>query len=203
MKYPVDSTLSWRQSNNHNHISAPLSYCSCCPPMWPNHFPFLLCFTAHAAYFIFLFLFHFRKLSFLLISSFYHAKNTVAHLFPTSFPPFSVVSMSGSAMLYGLLHCQNSRYIHPSKPRTITFDCKLYLGRDDESNVCIMMGVLHFFVPVNLPAPIDNRPYLVCRWVASVNDKMNIGEDAGDCAGYDIEIDTIFVSPFTFYTKFF
>ena len=144
-------------SNNHNHIPAPLSYCSCCPPMWPNHFPFLLCFAAHAAYFIFLFLFHFRKLSFLLISSFYHAKNTVAHLFLTSFSPISVVSMSGSAMLYGLLHCQNSRYIHPSKPCMITFDCKLYLGNDDESNVCIMMGVLHFFVPVNLPTPIDNR----------------------------------------------
>ena len=190
-------------SNNHNHIPAPLSYCSCCPPMWPDHFPFLLCFAAHAAYFIFLFLFHFCKLSFLLISSFYHAKNTVAHLFLTSFSPISVVSMSGSAMLYGLLHCQNSRYIHPSKPRMIAFDCKLYLGHDDESNVCIMMGVLHFFIPVNLPAPIDNRPYLVCRWVASVNDKMNIGEDADDCAGYDIEIDTISVSLFTFYTKFF
>ena len=66
-----------------------------------------------------------------------------------------------------------------------------------------MMGVLHFFIPVNLPAPIDNRPYLVCRQVASVNDKMNIGEDAGDRAGYDIEIDTIFVNLFTFYTKFF
>ena len=88
-------------------------------------------------------------------------------------------------------------------PRMITFDCELYLGRDDESNVCIMMGILHFFVPVNLPAPIDNRPYLVCRRVASVNDKMNIGEDAGDHAGYDIEIDAISVSPFTFYTKFF
>ena len=49
-----------------------------------------------------------------------------------------------------------------------------------------MMGVLHFFVPVNLPAPINN-----------------IGEDAGDYAGYDIEIDAISVSPFTFYTKFF
>ena len=85
----------------------------------------------------------------------------------------------------------------------ITFDCELYLGRDDESNVCIMMGVLHFFVPVNLPAPIDNRPYLVCRRVASVNDKTNIGEDAGDRVGYDIEIDAISVSPFTFFTKFF
>ena len=85
----------------------------------------------------------------------------------------------------------------------ITFNCELYLGRDDESNVCIMMGVLHFFVPVNLPAPIDNRPYLVCGRVASVNDKTNIGEDAGDRVGYDIEIDAISVSPFTFFTKFF
>ena len=32
---------------------------------------------------------------------------------------------------------------------------------------------------------------------------MNIGEDADDCAGYDIKIDTISVSLFTFYTKFF
>ena len=61
------------------------------------------------------------------------------------------------------------------------------------------MGVLHFFIPVNLPAPIDNQPYLVCRQVASVNDKTDIG----DCAGYDIEIDAISVSQFTFYTKFF
>ena len=190
-------------SNYHNHIPTPLSYCSCCPPTWPDHFPFLLCFAAHAAYFIFLFPFHFCKLSFLLISSFYHAKNTVAHLFLTSFPPFSVVSMSGSAMLYSLLHCWNSRYIHPSKPHMITFNCELYLGCDDESNVCIMMGVLHFFVPVNLPAPIDNWPYLVCRRVASVNNKTNIGEDAGDHVGYDIEIDAISVSPFTFFTKFF
>ena len=105
----------------------------------------------------------FPQTSFLLISSFYHAKNTVAHSFLTSFLPISVVSMSGSAMLYGLFHCRNSRYIHPSKPRMITFDCELYLGHDDESNVCIMMGVLHFFVPVNLPAPINNQPYLVCR----------------------------------------
>ena len=65
------------------------------------------------------------------------------------------------------------------------------------------MGVLHFFVPVNLPAPIDDRPYLVWGRVASVNDKTNIGEDAGDRAGYDIEIDAISVSPFTFFTKFF
>ena len=43
----------------------------------------------------------------------------------------------------------------------------------------------------------------MCGWVASVNDKTNIGEDAGDHAGYDIKIDTISVSPFTFYTKFF
>ena len=54
------------------------------------------------------------------------------------------------------------------------------IGRDDESNVCIMMGVLHFFVPVNLPAPIYNRAYLACGRVASVNDKTNVGEDAGD-----------------------
>ena len=47
-------------SNNHNHIPAPLSYCSCCPPTWPDHFPFLLCFAATLSSY-----FHFISANFL------------------------------------------------------------------------------------------------------------------------------------------
>jgi len=89
--------------------------------------------------------------------------------------------------IYGLLACHNAKYLFSDKPKTVTFDAEIFLGEDDESTMCVMMAVLHYFVPIDKPIPTEGHVYLVGGRLASVTDKTPIGEGYNSSA-YDVEI---------------
>ena len=41
----------------------------------------------------------------------------------------------------------------------ITFDAKIFLGDNDQGTTCVIMAVLHYYVPSGNPDPEDGRIY--------------------------------------------
>jgi hypothetical protein len=103
--------------------------------------------------------------------------------------------MPGSSFLYGPLACSNARYIFPDKPKTVTLDAEVYLGRDDNDSMSVMLAVLHYFIPLGAIVPDEDSLYLVGGKIASITSNTPIG-DGYDTATYDIEIEAVFVSCF-------
>jgi hypothetical protein len=74
----------------------------------------------------------------------------------------------------------------------ITFDAKIFLGDNDQGTTCVIMAVLHYYVPSGNPDPEDERIYLAGRKLASITDSTVIGDDYVGST-YDAVIDAIFI----------
>lgn len=111
-------------------------------------------------------------------------------------PNFLLTNMpGGSSFIYGVFPCSEPRYIFDSKPRTITVDAEVYLGRDAHEKVNVLNAVVHYYVPSGETPPRGADYYLIGGRVASVADDTPVGEGYST-KDYDVEIEAIFVSNF-------
>lgn len=118
-----------------------------------------------------------------------HARIFSVYLF-TVFVP--LIKMPGSAFFYGPVACHNIRNIFSDKPKTFTFDAEVFLGPDEDDTTRVMMAVLHYYVPPNLPTPDEGRIYLAGGKLASISGSTPVGEDYY-ASSYDAVIDASFV----------
>ena len=118
-----------------------------------------------------------------------HAQNFSVYLF-TVF--VLLTKMPGSAFFYGPVACHNIRNIFSDKPKTFNFDAEIFLGPDEHNTTHVMMAVLHYYVPPNLPTPNKGHIYLTGGKLASVSGSTPVGEDY-DASSYDAVIDATFV----------
>jgi hypothetical protein len=100
--------------------------------------------------------------------------------------------MPGSSVISGLMACNNSRHVNPTKPRTITFDAELLLGVDAENDLVTLTAVLHYFVPAGEIDPADDCIYLVTGKISSVEVDSPLGEGRA-VEEFDLQIDAITV----------
>ena len=81
--------------------------------------------------------------------------------------------------------------------KTFTFDAQIFLGPDKDDTMHVMMAVLHYYVPPNLPTPDKGHIYLAGGKLASVSGSTPVSED------YDAIIDATFVCPWFLGSYFF
>ena len=86
--------------------------------------------------------------------------------------------------------------------KTFTFDAKIFLSPDKDDTMHVMMAVLHYYVPPNLPTPDKGHIYLAGGKLASVSGSTPVGEDY-DALSYDAIIDATFVHPLFLGSYFF
>jgi hypothetical protein len=124
--------------------------------------------------------------------------------------PFTVFAkVPGSAFFCGPVACHNVCNIFSDKPKTFTFDAKIFLSPDKDNTMRVMIAVLHYYVPPDLPTPNKGHIYLAGGKLASVSGSTPVGEDY-DASSYDAVIDATFVHPpfsgsyfFTYFTRSF
>ena len=76
-------------------------------------------------------------------------------------PSLSISTMPGSSTIFGLIPCSNSRYLHPEKPRTVTFDCEIVMGVNNGGNVHTVTALLVHFTLLCGPTLTDGTLCLV------------------------------------------
>jgi hypothetical protein len=95
-----------------------------------------------------------------------HAQNFSVYLF-TVF--VLLTEMPGFMFFYGPVACHNLSNIFSHKHKTFTFDAKIFLSLDEDNTTSVMMAMLHYYVPPNLPTHDEGCIYLTggklaCLW---------------------------------------
>jgi hypothetical protein len=96
--------------------------------------------------------------------------------------------MPGLSAIFGLIPCSNSRHLYTEKPRTVTMDCEIVIGVDDKGDVNTTSALLHYFIPLGAPEPINGALHFVFGRVASIDSSENVG-DGFSPLEYDFIID--------------
>jgi hypothetical protein len=93
--------------------------------------------------------------------------------------------MTGSSFIYSPVGC----HIFQDKPRTITFNAKIFLGNNYQGTTCVIMAILHYYVPSSNPDPEDGIIYLAGR---KLTDSTVVGDDYVGLT-YEAVIDATFI----------
>jgi hypothetical protein len=81
--------------------------------------------------------------------------------------------MPGSSAIFGLIPCTNCHYIYNDKPWTVTIDCEIVLGVDENSEVNTTTALLQHFNPLGSSPPINSALYFVFGKIAPLESIAN------------------------------
>lgn len=117
-----------------------------------------------------------------------------AHRYFPNMPP-------GASYFYGLLACSNPRRILSNKPRTVTLDAEMVLGKDENNDMVVMSALLHHYVPTGQDDPEGGKLYLVNAKVASITDATEVGDEY-DVSEYEVILESTAVCTVHFLSLF-
>jgi hypothetical protein len=99
--------------------------------------------------------------------------------------------MPGSSIISGVFPLFDCRRLFPDKPKSVTYDSEIAIGRGSDGEEQVINAVLHHFVP-GQEQPDEELLYLVSGKVASITNHSPVGEGR-DSFDYDLEIDVLTV----------
>jgi hypothetical protein len=99
--------------------------------------------------------------------------------------------MPGSSIISGVFPLFDCCRLFTNKPKSVTYDSEIAIGRGSDGEEQVINAVLHHFVP-GQEQPDEELLYLVNGKVASITNHSPVGEGR-DSFDYDLEIDVLTV----------
>jgi hypothetical protein len=123
------------------------------------------------------------------------ALSPIIHALPSLHSPtlLSLPGMPGLCAIFGLIPCSNSQYLHTEKPQTVTVDSEIVIGMDEKGDVNTTSALLHYFIPLSMPEPVNGALHFVFGKIASIDSSENI-RDGFSPTEYDFVIDANLMS---------
>jgi hypothetical protein len=100
--------------------------------------------------------------------------------------------MPGSSIISGVFPLFDCCRLFPDKPKSVTYDSEIAIGRGSDGQEQVINAVLHYFVPQGQEQPDEELLYLVNGKVVSITNHSPVGE-GHNSFDYDLEIDVITV----------